>query len=497
MNRPHKIIILLFPAALLSLLAAFTLPQKVHSTDFSQSEMTIRSANRCSADHPVDVQNSDQCSENLSYEFSKPELQATVTAESYWGSDEHATEEARHHATEDAHHSTTGEPDVLATAESHLYGESTHAAPSPDLYQDLTEYLAGEGITAPTPGQIGASGAALATLLAGWLLLNHLSGVSAQTSIEVIEAWSHSEVPPQTAPEQPQEDSSADQLGEQPEEQPPDSSMQPPDSVPEQDELPEPGQPAIHTEPDVNSSKPEPAGPTTEDQALQSIQNVQDLDDAVRNTRSDFEAFYNNIPESVRNSNIWQNNVRDKYDQIRDMLAQGELGTSRTWLNRAEELLVLRNEIENDLDHLPPDSVEAIVWTERTLQALGHFTTDTYQTLVTDPAKNAGSAVLPSELAQHWNNAMDELNHDLSEVAQGISQLPREGAQLLTHHNLQQQAQQMMESSEQGTRNLGQEVNDLYGPRDVPVEYPDFWGRGTRKVQELWDHTMNSLFGGN
>ncbi len=69
------------------------------------------------------------------------------------------------------------------------------------------------------------------------------------------------------------------------------------------------------------------------------------------------------------------------------MIAQGELDTSRAWLDRAEQLLELRNEIDHDLNHLPDDSREAILWTERTLSALGHIASDTYQSLVIDPAK--------------------------------------------------------------------------------------------------------------
>jgi len=482
----------------------------------------------CSA--PGSVNN--ECKGSMTFTFSEPETEPQPT--SYWDSPEHATEEARHHATEDAfsspseepeylateeaHHHSTGEPDYLATEEAHHHDEEGSSATLSDqLTQDLADYLAGEGITAPTPGQIGASGIALATLLAGWLLLNQISGVSAQTSLEVIDAWSHGQTPPesQLPPEGgPSSAEPPDQLPESPPESPedqpeepsggqddeePGTSLQGPDSVPEEDLLQPTGGESVPADGEQPSEppKPGPSQPYAEEQALQGIQNVQDLDDAIKQTRQDFETFHNSIPESIRSSEIWQKNVENKFETIKNLLAQGELGQTRTWLDHAAQLLQLRNEIERDLDHLPADSVEAIVWTERTLQALGHFATDSYQTLVTNPAKDAGTAVLPPELAQRWNSAMDELNQDLSNVAQEISQLPREGAQLLTHRNLQQQAQEMIQSSEQGTRDMGQEIKDLYGEREVPVEYPDFIGRGTRKVQELWDHTMNSLFGGN
>ncbi|MBN1267204.1 MAG: hypothetical protein JXA25_17060 [Anaerolineales bacterium] len=471
----------------------------------------------CSA--PGSVNN--ECKGSMTFTFVEEEAEATSTGGSYWESDAHATEEAHHHtteevdarATEEARHHATETADAWGTVEAHHNNEEgSQTVSANELYQELTDYLAGEGITAPTPGQIGASGIALATLLAGWLVLNQLSGVSTQTSLEVIENWSHGQTPPdaqlspestpsppsqETPPEDPSESQQErqDQPPEQENEPPDSTSLQPPGTVPEADLLQDSEQDAeTDQEPPAPPSRPTPAQESTEDQILHNIQDVQDFDDAVKQTRKDFETFEGNIPESIRNSDIWKNNVENKIEKIKNLLAQGELDKTRTWLDRAEQLLQLRNEVEQDLNYLPSDSQEAILWTERTLRTLGHFASDTYQTLVIDPAKNAGNAVLPSELAQRWNGAMDELNQELSNVAQQVSELPRDGAQLLTHRNLQEQAQQMLQSGEQGTQEMGHEIQELYGPREVPVEYPDFMGRGTRKVQELWDHTMRCLF---
>lgn len=46
----------------------------------------------------------------------------------------------------------------------------------PDLVRDLEQFLAGQGVTGPTPGQAAAAGAATATLIAGLGLGNLLSG---------------------------------------------------------------------------------------------------------------------------------------------------------------------------------------------------------------------------------------------------------------------------------------------------------------------------------
>lgn len=80
---------------------------------------------------------------------------------------------------------------------------------------------------------------------------------------------------------------------------------------------------------------------------------------------------------------------------------------------------------------------------------------------------------------------MDELGQEISNTAQEIGELPRTGVDRFTHKNYLDQ--------------LGPEneyiKEELYGPRDVPVEYPDFWGKGTRKVSELYNGAKNLLFG--
>ena len=186
------------------------------------------------------------------------------------------------------------------------------------------------------------------------------------------------------------------------------------------------------------------------------------------------------VPLAVKNSEAWKKHVEPRIKQVKDLMKKGELDKGRTWLDRSEQLIKLRQDVDRDLGYLPDDKREAIVWTERTLKTLGHFASDTYQTLVVDPAKAAGEKILPGEQAQKWNKAMDELNQELSNVAQQIGELPRKGARLYTHGKLQEMAPQ--------------EHKELYGEREVKVEYPDFMGKGTAKVHELWDHTMRCLF---
>lgn len=390
-----------------------------------------------------------------------------------------------------------GEPTLEPTTEVLPTDEvenETSLASQDDLLRDLEEFLAGEGITAPTPGQIAAGGIALSTLLAGWLVLNQLSGVSAEDSLEVINAWRQGRTP--TADQKPPsvvvKPASVDHQSDAtiiPSKPPAPTKIpsvdnavtiqKPPEvitadqtviSPPKQDSATIPYQPPV---------KPAPATVPTEDQVLQGVNDVQDLDDALKQTNKDFGNFKNSVPDSVRNSEVWKNHVEPKLNKVEELLKKGELDKARTWLDRTEELVKLRNEIDRDLDHLPSDKREAILWTERTLKALGHFASDTYQRIVVDPAKTAGGAVLPSEQAKQWNASMDELNQELSNVAQQVGELPRKAADLFTHGNMKDHA--------------AEELNELYGERDVKVEYPDFMGRGTKKVQELWDHFIGSF----
>lgn len=343
-----------------------------------------------------------------------------------------------------------------------------------ELYQDLEEFLAGEEISAPTPGQMAASGTALITLLVGWLVLNRSAGISAEKSLEVIQAWRDGEMPPIGAEAELPSDFGDSDVGAQ---------------AKELDENPEP--------PDgegIKTVKHPPVQEGGEDRLLRGVQDVKDMDDALKKTNKAFEAFEGRIPPGVKNSDAWKQKVEPRIKQVKELIKKGELDKGRTWLDRAEKLIKLRQDVDKDLNHLPPDQREAIVWTERTLKVLGHIASDAYHNAVVAPAKAAGDKLLPSELAEKWSRSLDELSQELSNVGQGIGELPRKGAHLVTHGNLQDQADHMLRDASPGIREDGQMIKELHGEREVPVEYPDFMGKGTRKVRELWNHTMRSLF---
>jgi hypothetical protein len=296
---------------------------------------------------------------------------------------------------------------------------------------------------------MAVSGVALTSLLGAWLVMNLISGISPQQSLEVIEAWSEGAKPP------------ADTGSGYP---------TPSDGTETGDEA------------GTRSGQRTPAQEGGEDKVVRHIKDVKGYDDAIKQTQADFEALEGRIPDQIKNSDTWKNNVEPHIKNIKDYIKQNQLDKARDWLDRVENLIDLREEVVSDLDYLTPDKQEAMVWTERTIKALGHIASDTYQTVVVDPAKAAGEALLPEDMQKPFTDAMDELGQEISNTAQELGELPRKGAELVTHKDQLEHAPDYIKE-------------ELYGPRDVPVEYPDFWGKGTRKVSELYNGAKNLLFG--
>lgn len=335
-----------------------------------------------------------------------------------------------------------------------------------EMYDDLEEFLAGEGIDAPLPGNMVVNGLAVSSLLAAWLVLNQMAGIDAETSMQVIKSWKKGERP----------------------------------SIGAEAELPseygDVGVQGDHDEEGTSPDKKTPAKEGFEDRLLRAVEDGQDLDDAVKQTNKDIEAFEAKIPDQVKNLKVWKKYVEPKLKKIKSLAKKAELDKGRTWLDRSEKLLKLRNEVDRDLDHLPADRREGILVIERTLKVLGHFATDAYNTSVVVPAKLAGEKVLPPELSEKWNKSMDELSQGLSDVSQAVPEILHKGGRLVTDGKGQDQLQNMMENDPApGNRKMAEEISDIrsFKDRSVPVEKFDL-GKGIENGKRLWNHTMRCLF---
>lgn len=365
---------------------------------------------------------------------------------------------------------STSSPDADNQVQTSSTSEESSEMSAAELYQDLEEFLAGEGISAPTPGQMAASGIALTTLLAGWLVLNQMSGVSAEKSLEVIEAWRDGEMPPVRAEaEIPTDFWDGGIEGNLP------------------DEDPDP----------TDDEEQTPAGQTPvqeggEDRLLRGIKDAQDYDDALKKTTKDFEAFEGKIPDQVKNSEAWKKHVGPKLKQAKDLLKKGELDKARIWLDRVEKIIEVRKDVDRDLDHLPVEQREGVVRLVQALKVGGHVLSDGFNASVIEPAKAYGSKFLPAEQAQRWEKGMDETGQAISELGQGVPKAVKKFSRDITHGEYMEQAEQMSQDSSPEIRKEAQEMKDLFKRENV--DHFDPWGKGTKKAKELWNHTMRAIF---
>ena len=81
---------------------------------------------------------------------------------------------------------TTGDTDRSTDGD----GDRAFEAPDLDtLVRDLEQFLAGQSVSPPTPGQAAVSGAVLAAALGAWVLLQVLSGVPAADALRAVRQW--------------------------------------------------------------------------------------------------------------------------------------------------------------------------------------------------------------------------------------------------------------------------------------------------------------------
>jgi hypothetical protein len=78
-------------------------------------------------------------------------------------------------------------------------GKPTSPSGVSNLVRNLEEFLAGQGVQGPTPGQAAGGAAAVSTLIGAWVLTNLLSGVSREDLLRAVHAWRHRSATPAPA----------------------------------------------------------------------------------------------------------------------------------------------------------------------------------------------------------------------------------------------------------------------------------------------------------
>jgi len=82
-------------------------------------------------------------------------------------------------------------PDTAATTDSDApsSNDGTATVSVDNLVRDLEEFLAGKGVSGPTPGKAAAGGAALSTLIGTWVLVNAASGANIADLLRAVQRW--------------------------------------------------------------------------------------------------------------------------------------------------------------------------------------------------------------------------------------------------------------------------------------------------------------------
>lgn len=82
-------------------------------------------------------------------------------------------------------------PDTAATTDGDAPAsdDRTPTVSVDNLVKDLEEFLAGKGVSGPTPGKAAAAGAALSTLIGTWVLVNAASGANIADLLRAVQRW--------------------------------------------------------------------------------------------------------------------------------------------------------------------------------------------------------------------------------------------------------------------------------------------------------------------
>ena len=349
------------------------------------------------------------------------------------------------------------------------------AASVDDLLRDLEEFLAGEGVEAPTAGAAAAGAAATSALLTAWVLTQLLSGSRPQDVIKALAAWREKQrvaAPPlEQAPASPPR--RAEQSIVPGRDQSLKTDLDPRSRAPAREPEVAPARPAKIEQRESPTRAPERA----EEEARRRVATAEDYVDALEKTRKDFDAALEKVPAGLKDSEFWKNTVKPRLDEVSESTDPEKI---RKVIDELKRILdpKIRTSWDESLRHVPAERREGGVQLERALRALGDAGAAAHKRAIVDRAKQMVQ-VLPPDQARAAEQVLDRHQKEVEQVAEGVSTLPRTAAERFQGG---EQMNRQLDQIKEGDPETYRELQDV---RNVPVrpqDRPDF-GKGWRKSE--------------
>jgi hypothetical protein len=277
--------------------------------------------------------------------------------------------------------------------------------------RDLEEFLAGEGVNGPSPEQAAAAGVAISTLIGTWVLVNLLAGARLQDLLRAVREWSSGPKPPISQVEQEpvvETKPVSEQVRQKVEKVPP--------RVPDVEQVKERQKVSIPAD-------RKPAAEGTQDRITRYAKDAKDLLDAADKSREEFDdKFMEKIPEQLKATQAWDDQVQPLLDKIEATAPEKVLG----------EILANRELWEETREKLkgrvPDDCIQAVNVLQSTIRTTVNIPMETVDKAhdalvqIIKTVLTAGQA--KPDIAERAIKAIEEHKEALHQVAEDLARLP-------------------------------------------------------------------------
>jgi len=283
----------------------------------------------------------------------------------------------------------------------------------PDLVRDLEKFLAGEGIKGPSPEQAAAAGVAVSTLIGAWVLVNLLAGARLEDLLRAVREWSSGPkaAAPQVEPEPVVETETVSVS-----EKVTDTVEKAPPRVPDAEQVAERQKAAV-------PSDRKPAAEGTQDWLTRRAEDAKDVLDAADKTREQFQdKFMEKIPEQLKATQAWEEQVQPLVDKIEATAPEkilGEILANRELWEETREKLKGR---------VPEDCIQAVNVLQSTIRTTVNIPMETVDKAhdalvqIIKTVLTAGQA--KPDIAERAIKAIEEHKEALHQVAEDLARLP-------------------------------------------------------------------------